>query len=56
MTGTILSLNKKTFEDEELRYELFLRTRQTTEIKNTFANNMSTNIKLSTAQISKIIQ
>ena len=37
-------------------HELFLTTRQTTEIKNAFSNNMSTNIKLIKAQISKIIQ
>ena len=42
-TGTILRLNKKTFEDEELPHELFLTTRQTTKIRN--ANNMSTDIK-----------
>ena len=55
-TGTILRLNKKNFEDEELPHELFLTTRQTTKIRNTFANNMSTHIKLFRAQISKIIQ
>ena len=55
-TGTILRLNKKSFEDEELPDELFLTTRQTTKIRNAFANNMSTDIKLSKAQISKIIQ
>ena len=55
-TGTILRLNKKKFEDEVLLHELFLTTRQTTKIRNVFANNMSTNIKLSKAQISKIIQ
>ena len=55
-TGTILRLNKKNFEDEELPHELFLTTRQTTKIRNAFANNMSTDIKLSKAQISKIIQ
>ena len=54
-TGTILKLNKKNFEDEELPPELFL-TRQTTKIGNTFANNISTDIKLSKAQISKLIQ
>ena len=42
-TGTILRLNKKTFEDEVLPHELFLTTRQTTKIRN--ANNMSTDIK-----------
>ena len=55
-TWTILRLNKKNFEDEELSHELFLTTRQTTKIRNAFANNMSTDIKLSKAQISKIIQ
>ena len=53
---TILRLDKKDFEDEELQYELFLTTRQTAEIRNIFANNMSTDIKLSKAQISKITQ
>ena len=54
--GTILKSKKKIFEDEELPYELFLTTGQTTEIINAFPNNMSTNIKLSKIQISKIIQ
>ena len=54
-TGTILRLNKKNLEDKELQHELFLTTRQTTKIKNAFANNMSRYIKLSKAQISKII-
>ena len=54
-TRTILTLNKKNFEDEELPHELFLTTRQTTKIRNIFANNMSTDIKFSKAQISKII-
>ena len=36
--------------------ELFLTTRQTTKIRNAFANNISTNIRLSKAQISKITQ
>ena len=55
-TRTILRLNKKTFEDEELPHELFLTTRQITKIRNAFANNMSTDIKLSKAQISQMIQ
>ena len=54
-TGTILRLNKKNFEDEELSHELFLTTRETTKIRNAFDNNMSTDIKLGKAQISKII-
>ena len=55
-TGTILRLNKKNFEPEELLHEFFLITRQTSKIRNAFANNMSTEITLSEAQISKIIQ
>ena len=43
--GTILRLNKKKFEDEELPHELFLTTKQTTKIINAFANNMPTDIK-----------
>ena len=39
-TGTILRLNKKNFEYEELSHELFLATRQTTKIRNAFANNI----------------
>ena len=52
---TILRLNKN-FEDEELPLELFLTTSQTTKVRNTFANDMWTDIKLIKGQISKIIQ
>ena len=55
-TGTKLRLNKKNFEDEELPHELFLTIRYTTKIRNVFANNMSTDVKLNKAQISKTIQ
>ena len=37
-TGTKLTLNKKNFADGELAHELFLTTRQTTKIRNPFAN------------------
>ena len=47
---------RKKFEDEELPLEISLTTRRTNKIRNIFCNNMSTNIKLSKAQISKIIQ
>ena len=43
-TRTILRVNKKNFEDEELWHELFITTRQTTKILNVFANNVSTDI------------
>ena len=55
-TGTILRINKKNFEDEELPHEWFPTTRQRTEIRSVFTNNMSTDIKLSKVQISEIIQ
>ena len=53
-TGKLLRLSKKNFEDEEMQHELFLRTRQTTKTGLSFANNMSSDIKLSKAQITKI--
>ena len=55
-TGKIWRLNQKKFEDEEFPHKLFLAKRKTTKIRNALANNMSTDIKLSQDQISKIIQ
>ena len=55
-TGTILRINKKNFEDEELSHALFLTARQMIKIRNAFAKNMSTDIELSKAQLSKITQ
>ena len=55
-TRAILKMNKKNIEDEELPHELFLTARNIPKITNAFANNKSVNIKLSKAQISKIIQ
>ena len=54
--GTILKMNAKMFNGNNLLYELFLTTRQTTKLRNAIENIMSTDIKLSKAQISKIIQ
>ena len=48
-------MNIKIFEGNNLPYELLLISRQKTKLKNKFKNNMSTNIKLSKTQISKII-
>ena len=53
---TILRLNKKNFEDEELPHEFLLTKKQTTKIRNAFANNISTDLRISKAQICKIIQ
>ena len=45
-TEIILRLNKKNFDEKKLPHELILTTKQTTKIRNVFANNMSTDIKL----------
>ena len=55
-TGTTLRMNIKMFNGNDLLHELLLTTRQKTKLRNAFENNMSTDIKLSKAQISKIIQ
>ena len=55
-TGTTLRISLKMFVGNDLPHELLLKTRQTTKLRNAFNNNMSTDLKLSKAQISKIIQ
>ena len=45
-TGTILRISKKNFEDKKFPHKLFLKTRQTTKIRNAFADNISTDMKL----------
>ena len=55
-TGTALSISLKKFNGNDLAHELLLTTRQKTKLWNAFNNKMSTNLKLSKAQISKIIQ
>ena len=52
----MLRINKRNLEDEELPDELFLTTRQTIKIRNAFADDMSTDLKLSKTQISQIIK
>ena len=54
--GTILRMSLKIFNGKDLPHELLLTTRQKTKLRNAFNNNMSTDLKLSKAQISKIIQ
>ena len=49
-------MNARMFNGNNLPHELLLTTRQTTKLRNAIANNMSTGIKLSKTQISKIIQ
>ena len=55
-TGVTLRMNIKMFNGNNLPHELLLTTRQKTKLRNAFENNMSTDIKLSRAQISKIIR
>ena len=55
-TGTTLRISFKIFNGNNLPHELLLTTRQKTKLRNAFNNNMSTDLKLSKAQISKIIQ
>ena len=54
--GTTLRMNARMFSAYNLPHELLLTIRQTTKLINAIENNMSTDIKLSKAQISKIIQ
>ena len=55
-TGTTLRMSFKMFNGNDLPQELLLTTRQKTKLRNAFNNNMSTDLKLSKAQISKTIQ
>ena len=55
-TGTTLRMSSKMFDGNDLLHELLLTTRQKTKVRNAFNNNMSTDVRLSKDQISKIIQ
>ena len=55
-TETTLRVSLKMFDGNDLPHELLLTTRQKIELRNAFNNNMSTYLKLSKAQISKITQ
>ena len=55
-TGTTLRISLKMFNGKDLPHELLLTTIQKTKVRNAFNDNMSTDLKLSKAQISKIIQ
>ena len=54
--GTNLRMNLKMHDGNDLPHELLLTTRQKTKLRNAFNNYMSTDLKLSRAQSSKIIQ
>ena len=55
-TGTNLRMSFKMFAGNDLPHELLLRTRQKAKLRNAFNNNMSTDLKISKAQIFKILQ
>ena len=55
-TRTTLRMSLKMFNENNLPHQLLLTKRQKTKLRNAFNNNMSTDIKLSKAQITKIIQ
>ena len=55
-TETTLRISLKMLHENDLPHELLLTTRQKTKLRKAFNNNMSTDIKLSKAQITKIIQ
>ena len=46
---TTLRISNKNFNKQDLLHELFLTQKQTTKLRNTIENNMSTDIKLSKA-------
>ena len=53
--GTTLRMSLKMFDGNDLPHELLLKSRQRTKLRNVFNNNMSTGVKLSEAQISKLV-
>ena len=55
-TGAALRITLKMLNGNNLPYELLLTTSQKTKVRSAFSNNMSTDLKLSEAQISKINQ
>ena len=54
--GVTLRLDIKNFNKDELPHELLLTTRQNTKLRNAINNNLATDIKLSKAQIKKLVQ
>ena len=51
-----MRINLKMLDGNNLLHELLLTTREKTKLRNAFNKNISTDSKLSKAQISKIIQ
>ena len=55
-TGTTLRMSLKILNRNDLPHELLLTTRQKTKLRNAFDNKISTDLKLSRAQVSNIIK
>ena len=55
-TKTTLRINLRMLNGKNLPHELLLTTRQKTKLRNALNNNTSTDLKLSKAQITKIIK
>ena len=55
-TGTILRMHLKILYGNDQAHELLLTARQKAKLRNAFNSNMSTDLKISKTQISKIIQ
>ena len=55
-TGTTLRMSLKMVDGNNIPDDFLLTTRQKTKSRNAFNNNISSDLKLSRAQISKIIQ
>ena len=51
-----MRINVKMFNGNNLPHELLMTVRQKTKLRNALNNNMSTDLKVSKAQISKVIQ
>ena len=54
--STTLRIGIKNLNKDELPHELLLTTRQSTKLRNAINSNMATDLKLSKAQIKKLIQ
>ena len=54
--GTTLRIGNKNFSKADLLHELFLTQTQINKLREKVENNMSTDIKLSKAQINKLIK
>ena len=54
-TGTTLRMTLKMFNRDDLQHELLLTTTQKTKLRNALNNSLSNDLKLSKAQIFKII-